>query len=33
MDILKHGSGVEVLRPASLKKRVLEELQKALKNY
>jgi predicted DNA-binding transcriptional regulator YafY len=33
MDILKHGSGVEVLGPASLKKRVLEELQKALKNY
>jgi hypothetical protein len=33
MDILKHGSGVEVIAPASLKKRVFEELTKALKNY
>jgi predicted DNA-binding transcriptional regulator YafY len=28
MEILKHGSGVEVLAPASLKKRVIEELKK-----
>ena len=33
MDILKHGSGVEVLGPASLKKRVKEELEKAIKSY
>jgi predicted DNA-binding transcriptional regulator YafY len=33
MDIMKHGSGVEVIGPASLKKRVKEELAKALKNY
>lgn len=33
MDILKHGSGVEVLSPASLKKRVKEELGEALKSY
>ena len=33
MEILKHGSGVEVLAPASLKKRVIEELTKSLKNY
>jgi predicted DNA-binding transcriptional regulator YafY len=33
MEILKHGSGVEVLAPASLKKRVVEELNKTLKNY
>jgi predicted DNA-binding transcriptional regulator YafY len=33
MDILKYGSGVEVLAPASLSKRVKDELTKALKNY
>ena len=33
MDILKYGSGVEVLAPASLRKRVKEELLKAIKNY
>jgi predicted DNA-binding transcriptional regulator YafY len=33
MDILKHGSGVEVIAPASLKKRVFEELQKAIDSY
>ena len=33
MDIMKHGSGVEVLGPASLKKRVKEELEKAIKSY
>jgi predicted DNA-binding transcriptional regulator YafY len=33
MDILKHGSEVEVIAPASLRKRVKEELQKNLKNY
>jgi predicted DNA-binding transcriptional regulator YafY len=33
MDILKYGSGVEVLAPASLRKRVKEELTRALKNY
>lgn len=33
MEILKHGSGVTVLSPASLKKRVIDELQKALKSY
>lgn len=33
MEILKHGSGVQVLSPASLKKRVVEELTKAFKNY
>ena len=33
MDILKHGSGVEVLSPASLKKRVIEELKKTLEKY
>jgi len=33
MDILKHGSGVEVLAPAGLKNRVKEELKKALGNY
>ena len=32
-DILKHGSGVEVLSPVGLKKRVKEELEKALKTY
>ena len=33
MDILKHGSDVEVLAPASLRKRVKDELNKALTNY
>jgi len=33
MDILKYGSGVEVIAPASLRKRVKDELSKALKNY
>jgi predicted DNA-binding transcriptional regulator YafY len=33
MEILKHGSGVEVLAPASLKKRVIEELKKNLARY
>jgi predicted DNA-binding transcriptional regulator YafY len=33
MDILKHGSGVEVIGPASLKNKVKAELEKTLKNY
>lgn len=33
MDILKHGSGVEVLGPASLKNKVKAELDKAFKAY
>jgi predicted DNA-binding transcriptional regulator YafY len=33
MDILKHGSGVEVIGPANLKNRVKIELSKALKGY
>lgn len=33
MEILKHGSSVQVLAPATLKKRVLDELTKTLKNY
>ncbi|CAB4904760.1 unannotated protein [freshwater metagenome] len=33
MDILKHGSDVEVLAPTSLRKRVKDELNKALTNY
>ena len=33
MDILKHGSGVEVLGPVSLKNRVKTELEKALRTY
>ncbi len=33
MDILKHGSGVEVIGPASLKTKVKAELEKALKEY
>jgi predicted DNA-binding transcriptional regulator YafY len=32
MDILKHGAAVQVLKPASLKKRVRSELQKMLGN-
>jgi predicted DNA-binding transcriptional regulator YafY len=33
MDILKHGSGVEVLSPSTLRKKVIEEIQKTLKRY
>jgi len=33
MDILKHGSGVEVLSPLTLRKKVIEEIQKTLKRY
>jgi predicted DNA-binding transcriptional regulator YafY len=33
MDILKHGSEVEVIAPASLRKRIKEELQKTLQRY
>jgi len=33
MDILKYGAGVEVLAPASLRKKVKDELSKALSNY
>jgi len=33
MDVLKYGSGVEVLAPTSLRKRVKDELSKALNNY
>jgi len=33
MEILKHGASVEVLAPASLKKRVISELQKSLSRY
>jgi predicted DNA-binding transcriptional regulator YafY len=33
MDILRHGSGVEVLAPAELRKAVRNELETALKGY
>ena len=33
MEIVKHGSAVEVLSPAGLRKRVKDELTKALRNY
>ena len=33
MDIMKHGSGVEVISPAGLKNKVKAELDKSLKNY
>ena len=33
MDILKYGSGVEVLAPTSLRKRIKDELTKALESY
>jgi predicted DNA-binding transcriptional regulator YafY len=33
MEILKHGSSVEVLAPPVLKKRVLDELKKTMANY
>ncbi|MBI5923226.1 MAG: YafY family transcriptional regulator [Betaproteobacteria bacterium] len=33
MDILRHGSGVEVLEPAALRRMVQKELAEALTNY
>jgi len=33
MEILKHGSSVQVLAPAALRKRVKDELTKSIKNY
>ena len=33
MEIMKHGSGVEVLSPNVLKNKVKEELQKAISKY
>ena len=33
MEILKHGAEVEILAPASLRKRVKDELKKSLLNY
>ncbi|OSM08739.1 putative Helix-turn-helix type 11 domain-containing protein [Magnetofaba australis IT-1] len=33
MDILRHGAGVEVLEPATLRMRVMERLQSALAQY
>lgn len=33
MDILKYGSGVEVLSPPTLRKKIIEELQKTLALY
>ena len=33
MEIMKHGDGVEVIGPASLKSKVSAELEKALKKY
>jgi predicted DNA-binding transcriptional regulator YafY len=33
MDILKHGSGVEVLGPTDLKKKIIAELGAALAVY
>jgi len=33
MDILKHGSAVQVIAPASLKTKVANELKKALGQY
>ena len=33
MEIMKHGEGVEVMGPASLKSKVRAELEKALKKY
>jgi proteasome accessory factor C len=32
-DILKYGSGVEVISPESLRRVVVDQLQKALKQY
>jgi len=33
MEILKHGSHVEVLEPEWLKEKVVKEIQAAVKNY
>lgn len=33
MEILKYGSGVKALAPASLRKRIIDELESSLKNY
>jgi len=33
MDILKHGSGVEVISPVSLKNKVKAELNKTIDLY
>ena len=33
MEILKHGSSIEVIAPSALKKRVVEELKKTLEIY
>ena len=33
LDILKHGAGVEVLRPKSLRRKVLDELLRAASQY
>jgi len=33
MDLLRHGAGVEVLAPASLRARVAEELAAAASQY
>jgi predicted DNA-binding transcriptional regulator YafY len=33
MEILKHGAGVKVLAPATLRKRIVDELENSLKNY
>jgi predicted DNA-binding transcriptional regulator YafY len=33
MEIMKHGDGVEIIGPASLKSKVRAELEKALKKY
>jgi predicted DNA-binding transcriptional regulator YafY len=33
MDILKHGSHVEVLEPKSLKEKIVEEMKKSLAQY
>ncbi|NDI27557.1 MAG: WYL domain-containing protein, partial [Burkholderiaceae bacterium] len=33
MEIMKHGDGVEVISPVSLRKKVVDELRKAAKRY
>lgn len=33
MEILKYGSGVKAVAPASLRKRIIDELESSLKNY
>jgi predicted DNA-binding transcriptional regulator YafY len=33
MEILKHGSGVEVIRPESLRSRIKQEAEKIIKLY